>query len=287
MIDNSSEYSSIQWQTPVSSLLPEEFVLSDEWATAHVTIEDTLSHRTGYPRHDLAISETTEEIPRRLRHLPMTAEPRVRYQYNNHMFATMGYLISKMTNMTLGEFFHKYLWKPMGMHNTFLSIHDPKYKVSGLHVADGYWYKNSTDEYILQPPDDESLDPGAGAVISNVLDYAKYLRTIIYEGKPISKAGYRALKTPRSFHNTVGPPWVGPLTYSLGWVSGIFENEQVWFHGGAVTTYRTEMMVIPSRDIGIVVMSNSPTNVVQIVEYRILYDLFNLDPEKRMDHEAE
>lgn len=34
LIDNSSDYSDIQWETPISQVLREDFVLSDEWATA-------------------------------------------------------------------------------------------------------------------------------------------------------------------------------------------------------------------------------------------------------------
>lgn len=34
LIDNSSDYSNIQWETPISHLLRNDFVLSDDWATA-------------------------------------------------------------------------------------------------------------------------------------------------------------------------------------------------------------------------------------------------------------
>lgn len=34
LIDNSSDYSNIQWETPVSQLLRDDFVLSDDLATA-------------------------------------------------------------------------------------------------------------------------------------------------------------------------------------------------------------------------------------------------------------
>lgn len=34
LVDNSSQYSGIQWDTPISQLLREDFVLSDDWATA-------------------------------------------------------------------------------------------------------------------------------------------------------------------------------------------------------------------------------------------------------------
>ncbi|WDK21193.1 penicillin-binding [Colletotrichum graminicola] len=56
---NSSVYSGLTWKTPVSSIFRDDFVLSDDWATAHITVEDALSHRTGYPRHDLASAKTT------------------------------------------------------------------------------------------------------------------------------------------------------------------------------------------------------------------------------------
>lgn len=34
LVDNSSDYAGVQWDTPISRLLPEDFVLSSDWATA-------------------------------------------------------------------------------------------------------------------------------------------------------------------------------------------------------------------------------------------------------------
>lgn len=42
----------LDWTTPISQIIPDDFVLSDAWATEHLTLEDALSHRTGLPRHD-------------------------------------------------------------------------------------------------------------------------------------------------------------------------------------------------------------------------------------------
>jgi CubicO group peptidase (beta-lactamase class C family) len=203
------------------------------------------------------------------------------------MFNVIGYLITKLTSLNLGEFFHTYLWGPMGMHHTFLGMHDPRYKTSNLSIANGYYYKFSTGEYVKQPFNDETADEGAGATISNVLDYVKYLRIMMAEAKPISKNGHRELKTARSFWDRPGPPFVGPTLYSLGWASGIFQDEQVFFHSGQVNMYRTDMLIIPSRNIGIVVMVNYPADAIKLVLYRIMYDLFSVDQEKRYDHEAE
>ncbi|KAK7746444.1 hypothetical protein SLS53_002403 [Cytospora paraplurivora] len=289
LIDNSSDYSSIQWTTPISQLLREDFVLSDDWATAHITIEDALSHRTGYPRHDLAIGNDTRDMVRSLRHLPLSAEPRSRFQYNNMMYGAAGYLISKLTGSSLVSFFHRYLWTPMGMNETFLNLDDPLLlEASGLSVANGYWWVNSTGEYVRQPMDASALraDEGAGAVVSNVLDYVKYLRVMMAEAGPVSRAGHRELKAPRTFMELEREPFVGPVAYGLGWMSTVFEGERVYMHTGTVTPFVTFMLMVPSRKYGIVIMANSYSKVRELVTYRILYDLFGVEEGRRVDFEA-
>ena len=41
----------IQWTTPVSKLIRDDFVLSDSRYTEMVTVEDILSHRSGLPEY--------------------------------------------------------------------------------------------------------------------------------------------------------------------------------------------------------------------------------------------
>lgn len=292
LVDNASDYASVGWATPMSQLLRDDFVLSDDWATAHVTVEDCLSHRTGYPRHDLSIGGAggTRAVVRSLRHLPMSAEPRATFQYNNMMWAAAGYLVSALSGSGLGGFFHRHLWGPMGMDRTFLGDWDPLFQASGLELAGGYWWVNGTGEYVKQPPEATSVgvraDEGGGAVISNVLDYARYLRVMMAEGGPISKAGHRELKRPRSFHDFHQDMFVGPVTYGLGWMSGVLEGHQVTYHTGTVTPFVTFMAMIPSKGYGIVVMANSYSHVRELVMYRILYDLFGVEESRRRDFES-
>ncbi|KAM4067628.1 beta-lactamase [Hirsutella rhossiliensis] len=40
------------WSTPISSILRDDFLLQDEWATSHITLDDAASHRTGMAAHD-------------------------------------------------------------------------------------------------------------------------------------------------------------------------------------------------------------------------------------------
>lgn len=49
LIDNNEKYPDVQWDATMSSLLPDDFVMTGEGYTENVTVEDMLSHRTGLP----------------------------------------------------------------------------------------------------------------------------------------------------------------------------------------------------------------------------------------------
>jgi CubicO group peptidase (beta-lactamase class C family) len=50
LVDDNDNYPDVQWTAPVSSLIREDFVLSDYKYTEQVTVEDILSHRSGLPK---------------------------------------------------------------------------------------------------------------------------------------------------------------------------------------------------------------------------------------------
>ena len=47
LVEDNDNHPEIQWDAPVSTVLPEDFILSDDRYTNEVTIEDILSHRSG------------------------------------------------------------------------------------------------------------------------------------------------------------------------------------------------------------------------------------------------
>lgn len=79
---------------------------------------------------------------------------------------------------------------------------------------------------------------------------------------------------------------MGPVTYGLAWMSGILENELVYYHTGTVSTFRTFMVIVPSRGWAITVMTNSDSRVRELVTYRALYDLFGVEEARRRDFET-
>jgi CubicO group peptidase (beta-lactamase class C family) len=125
LVDDNTKFSNVQWDTPIIKLVPDDFGLSDEYATTHTTIEDALSHRSGLPRHDYSYGghcggrePTLKAAVRAMRHLPLTAEPRTKYQYCNQMFAACSHVIETLTGKWLGEVLRESIWGPLDMKAT-------------------------------------------------------------------------------------------------------------------------------------------------------------------------
>jgi len=57
----------------------------------------------------------------------------------------------------------------------------------------------------------------------DILDYSKWIKAVINESGPISKAGYKALKASRAFVSEE-KPYSGDTTYTLGWEKGVCIN---------------------------------------------------------------
>ncbi len=71
LVDDNEWFTQIQWDTPINQLIRDDFVLENDYATTHITIEDALSHRSGLPGLDHPCGSTVLSITRSLRHLPI------------------------------------------------------------------------------------------------------------------------------------------------------------------------------------------------------------------------
>ena len=146
------------------------------------------------------------------------------------------------------------------MTDTFFSLADAQAAEAAGRVtlARGYFWKTDTEEYIPEKWNDFPEASGAGLIISNVLDYAKWLRAMINMSPPLSQMGHVALRTSRSLEspeNTV--PFTGPTTYTLGWIVNSYRGEVLFWHTGGVTAFGALMIYIPGRKWGVALMGNS------------------------------
>lgn len=172
-------------------ILGQDFVLQGEYETNHITLEDALSHRTGMPRHDFVwINKniSVQDSTRSMRHLPASTELRTKWQYCNMMYRAVSHAVQTVTGKALGNVFKDWLWEPLGMNETYFGLQDAFSSQNGnakCKLARSYDFNNETGTFEELSWDTLPEADGAGGVISNVEDYAKWVRALMYENGPV------------------------------------------------------------------------------------------------------
>lgn len=129
---------------------------------------------------------------------------------------------------------------------------------------------------------------GAGSVISNVLDYSKWIKAFLTTSGPISKDGYKTIKTPRMINEPgEGPsPFTGPQAYSLGWSTGVYHGYEFFEHSGGMISFGAEVIIFPKLNYGLVGLGNTAMTS-NFVEWRALWHLvdehLNIPHNERFD----
>lgn len=274
--------SPLQWDTPISSLIREDFVLADTHATMNTTLEDALSHRSGLPGHEIAMTaanpnETLQDAVRKLRHLPLAYSPRTTFNYCNHMYMVVSHVLQEITGDSLGAMLKRRIWDPLGMHDTYFAIQDLKddpFLKSKL--VRGYTWVPEKEHFVLEPFLNYAPTTGTGAIVSNVLDYAKWLKSWIYQAGPMSAEGYAALLRPRTIMSEgldqLNPPAPYHL-YALGWFLDTYRGEQVYMHSGSWPGFRILVGFLPQKEFAFVMMGNSES--AKYAQYRLFLYLMD------------
>ena len=270
----------LEWDKPVRTYLP-DFALWDEYASAHLTVRDLLTHQSGLPRHDLmwyGSPLSRQEIFERLRYLEPSKPLHAKYQYNNLMFMTAGILIGKVSGGTWEDFVQRRLLDPLGMKSTRLSVRDL------AQAADASLPYNETNGEIKAIPyrNIDAIGP-AGSINSSVNEMSHWLVAQLDKGKyngkqVISEASLRENQTPQIV--TGGAPRYDEQFYSsyaMGWGVSAYRGHHVLAHSGGIDGFISQVRLLPKDKIGLVVLTNSGTNVSAIVANNIIDRMLGLN----------
>lgn len=288
LVHDNDKYPDIKWDTPMNQLIRDDFVLQDEYITSHATLEDCLSHRTGMPGHTLTIAgDSPESSTRNLRHLSIDKELRSGFQYCNIIYVAVSHMIEKVTGESLGSFLRKRIWEPLEMHATFFSPKAARRYISEqgntIQFARPYVWDAETSSQREVPYWDNPAISGAGSMVSNVLDYAKYTRSMIERSAPLSKEGHADLVTPRAFPQPFDPHFPTLMMYCLGWFSGIYHGEHVIHHSGSLEGFTANLVYLPDRKWGAVAMCNQMGPGREVLVWNLIDDFLEVPLEKRVD----
>ncbi|KAI1102504.1 beta-lactamase family protein [Jackrogersella minutella] len=267
LVEDNEKYPKVQWETTMSSLLPDDFVMPTTEATQGVTVEDILSHRTGMGCHDLsymgpqaAQPDTARSVTRNLRNLDMVYPLRAKFLYNNMMFTVAAHLVEVKTQQSFTEFLEEHFFQPLGMDSTSLQPSSARAKGLGGRMARGYeWFKEDS-AYRNFPPPDAPESQGAGFIVTSVNDYIKWVKALLRREGPVSETLYQGLVRLRSFQNPDGKrlrKFESPLMYAAGLDVSWYRGYTVIGHGGYIGGFGSHFFFLPEMNFGIVAMGNA------------------------------
>ena len=282
----------LSWDDLVIDRLP-SFRMSDPYATSEIRIRDLLTHRSGlgafagdllcYPPTDF----TEEEILARIHHIPMADGLRYRSSYSNLMYVVLGKVIQAVSGKTWSAFTEERIFTAVGMTTssaTARGLRDSANAAAPHMKRDG---RNSVAEIW---PQDNCGPPGA--VNSSAEDMARWMIVQLQSGALPGDSGRRLFSTAagREMHSpqvagasSNWPDYLAPLrsdlaALGLGWRLKSYRGYKLVSHDGALPGFLASVMMIPEKRLGVVVLENSMSGVMQPVSHLLLDRMLNVQP---------
>ncbi|WP_295721019.1 serine hydrolase domain-containing protein [Mucilaginibacter sp.] len=139
-----------------------------------VTVRNLLTHSAGYPEDNpwgdrqLAVSDD-ELIALYKKGVSFSNNPGLGYEYSNLGFATLGYIIKKVSGKTYETYITENILKPLGMTHTYWEYT----KVPKQQLALGYrWLDN---QWVEQPLLHDGAYGAMGGLITTIEDFTIYM----------------------------------------------------------------------------------------------------------------
>ena len=272
----------LDWDKPVREYLP-DFRMNNEYATSHLTPRDLVTHRTGLPRHDaiwFGTDLTREQIYHRLPFFEFSRDLRVRFQYNNLMFMTAGYLGAQISKSSWEDLVKNALFIPLGMKRSNFSVATMK---ADANVSQAYELNTKREVVHIEYQGIDAAGP-AGSINSSVDEMARYLRMMLaggmFEGKQVLlEADVQAMMQPqmpsgRDFFSDL----FGFQNYGMGLFVQTYRGVEIAYHGGNIEGLSALLLLVPSKKIGVVVLANrSGTSLRDALPFEILDRLLGLE----------
>ncbi len=269
------EQGKLKWNDKAIDFLP-YYKMYNDYTTQNTTIEDLMTHKNGLKTFsgDLlwyATTKTPEEIIQGQQYLKPVYEFRTKYGYSNIGYLSAGMVLEEVIDTSWADYVTDHFLKPLKMNRTLISTNQIK---NVDNVATPYFYENGKN-YALKWVNWDNVAP-AGALISSVNDYSKWLQLNLNEGTLngktfFSKKSYNELTTPHvNFSVGDNSEKINFKGYGLGWSVQDYQGYKIVGHGGGYDGMISKSTFVPEKNIGIIVLTNSLTWAPSALVYKTL-----------------
>jgi len=252
----------MSWDDPVTEHIPFfKLDVDSDREDAVATIRDLLAHRTGFARMTL-LFVGGDASPNEVLHAAARAEPwtgfRQRFLYSNVMYLAAGVAAGNAAGSDWDRLVTEQLLEPLGMNRSGVDV---RLFQNDQHLSAGYDWNEDRQVFDLHEARDNRLIAPAGAIVSNALEMAQWVRFQLgrgrYEGRRLlSETQLRETWTPQ-----IAVPGRG--AYGLGWMLSEWNGQPVVEHGGNTRGYAAQVALLPESDLGFVLLANVTATPLQ------------------------
>jgi beta-lactamase class C len=254
----------LSWDTKLIDTIP-YFKLKDMQAAQQATVRDILGQRLGLPRNTydamLEADAPYEELVRKLDEVDLSCKVGECYGYQNVAFSMIGDVIYAETGDYFFRQVERRIFAPLGMNTA-------SYGRDALEASKSWArpHRGGPHNWIPYEPNDSyyRVAPAAG-VNASLRDMEQWLMAQM-GGRPdvlptplLDVLHAPEVSTPSEERSQ---PWrrarVTDAHYALGWRVFKYANEDLIYHAGAVSGYRTMIGFFPKYHAGVVTMWNAP-----------------------------
>jgi beta-lactamase class C len=273
----------LSWDTKLIDTIP-YFKLKDMEAAQQATVRDILGQRLGLPRNTydnmLEADMPYEELVRKLDEVDLSCKVGACYGYQNVAFSMIGDVIYATTGDYFFRQVERRIFAPLGMTTA-------SYGRDALEASKSWArpHRGGPHNWIPYEPNDSyyRVAPAAG-VNASLRDMEQWLmaqmggRPDVLPTPSLDVLHAPEVATPSEVHSL---PWrrarVTDAHYALGWRVFKYANEDLIFHAGAVSGYRTMIGFFPKYHAGVVAMWNGAGPIPAGLMPMVFDDLLGLN----------
>lgn len=288
----------LAWDDRVSDKLP-GFQMYDSYATAHMTVRDLLTHRSGLGlgEGDLLVIPGTRrsraDIVHALRYLKPVTGFRETFAYDNILYIVAGALVEAVSGQSWEDFVGANIFKPVGMTDAHANYMPDATNEVALHARLSGLFRGVGPQAVMPEPAGFHTIAPAGAINASPQDMARWMQVQLNRGKlPDGSRLFSAAQAdvlwapvvvvPREeFALPAGLSAMQPdmQTYALGWFVESYRGHIVVEHSGAVFGALAMQFLVPDAHVGISVTINSEDSFTRrAVAYHLLDHYLGLPP---------
>jgi len=247
------EAGQINLDSPVQTYLP-EFTVTDPAIAAKITIRHLLNQVSGlsdlgFPELQVSQAKTIRDRITSLSQARPVAFPGGQFHYFNPNYEVLARVVEVVSQQPFSAYLQTHIFTPLQMSRTFNATTSADAFQGATNMAQGHLMAFGLP---FAYPEMSGYLSGSSGIVSTAEDMANYL---IFQ----SNSG-QFKETTLLSESSVGlmhtPPKTIGSSYGMGWVKGSDNGEPVIEHGGVLSTFSTDVVLLPKEKYGIALLYN-------------------------------